>query len=409
MTIVLFWIAFGLLIYLYVGYPIVAWVRARLASDDTNVLAADEPLVTVVIVVHNEEDRIGSRLENLLTLDYPRQKLEVVVASDGSTDSTVARAREYVEAGVRTRAFADRRGKAAVLSDVIPTARGEIVVLADARQRFEPGAVRALVRNFGEPCVGAVSGELTLTPAGNGATLGRGASFYWRYETFIRRSESRASSTVGATGAIYAIRRRLFEPIPRDTILDDVLIPLRIVRRGYRVKLESAARAYDQTPPTERDEFIRKVRTIAGTFQLFSRERWLFNPLRNRLWFETMSHKALRLAAPVLQLALFSANVGLVDLLLYRSFLVAQMLFYAAALAGHARRHRRHRLYLLTVPYTMCLLNWATIIGFSRFLSGRQQVTWEKACAPARPWPGTVSHLSPPRSPNQPTGVMPSQ
>jgi poly-beta-1,6-N-acetyl-D-glucosamine synthase len=282
-----------------------------------------------------------------------------------------------------------------VLNDVISSTRGEIVVLADARQRFDPGAVRALVRNFDDPRVGAVSGELVLTPAGDGATLGRGACFYWRYETFIRRSESRVNSTVGATGAIYAIRRTLFEPIPPDTILDDVLIPLRIVRRGYRVKLESAALAYDATPSTERDEFIRKVRTIAGTFQLFARERWLFSPLRNRLWFETMSHKALRLTVPVLQLVLLVANIGLAHLIVYRCLLAAHMVFYAAALGGYAHRHRRHRLYVLTVPYIMCLLAWATIIGLVRFLSGHQQVTWERAPARAQPEPTAASSLDP--------------
>src|SRR6516225_6922054 len=323
---VLFWIAFALLLYLYVGYPALAWVRAQCCPRPRpRRLPPADYAVTVIVVAHNEEDRIRPRLDNLLALDYPKDKLEILLASDGSTDGTVARACEYNEADVRIRPFAARRGKAAVLNDVVPSARGEIVVLADARQRFEPGAIRALVRNFADPRVGAVSGELIGTPASGGATLGKGAAFYWRYETFIRRSESRASSTVGATGAIYAIRRRLFEPIPRDTILDDVLIPLRIVRAGYRVKLESAARAYDETPGTERGEFIRKVRTIAGTFQLFSRERWLFNPFRNRLWFETWSHKQLRLAVPVLQLLLLAANVGLANRFSYRLFLAAQI------------------------------------------------------------------------------------
>ncbi len=405
---VIFWIAFALLIYLYIGYPILAWVRARLVPE-TERPGCSEPTVSVVVVAHNEEDRIRSRFDNLLALDYPREKLDILLGSDGSTDSTVSRAFEYWDAGVRIRAFGDRRGKAAVLNDVVTSTRGEIVVLADARQRFEPGAVRALVRNFDDPRVGAVSGELVLTPEGDGATLGRGACFYWRYETFIRRSESRASSTVGATGAIYAIRRTLFEPIPPDTILDDVLIPLRMVRRGYRVKLESAARAFDATPDTERDEFIRKVRTIAGTFQLFARERWLFNPLRNRLWFETMSHKALRLTVPLLQLVLLAANVGLAGLFAYRCLLAAQMLFYAAALGGYAHRHRRHRLYLLTLPYTVCLLSWATIIGFVRFLSGRQQVTWERAPARARTWPAAASSLHPAAAEERATEMMPSR
>ena len=380
---VLFWIALLLLVYLYFGYPILARIRAMLWPRAHH-RAPMEPAVTVIVVAHNEADLIGS------PLDYPRERLEILLASDGSTDDTVERAREYEEAGVRIRAFVNRRGKAAVLNDVIPSARGEIVVLGDARQLFDRDAIRALVANFADPVVGAVSGELMLTPTG-GATIGKGACFYWRYEKFIRRSESRTSSTVGATGAIYAIRRRLFAPIPDDTILDDVLIPLGIIRRGYRVCLESAARAYDAAPATSHDEFIRKVRTIAGTFQLFARERWLFDPLRNPLWFETMSHKALRLAAPFLQLLLFAANLGLADLWFYRCLLAAQTVFYAAALGGHALRHTRHRLYVLTVPYALCVLNWAAIVGFARFLTGQQRVTWEQVASTALASPRTRS------------------
>lgn len=377
MDLFLFWTALILLGYLYVGYPIAAWLRARLRPR-TYHRAPAEPAVTVVVVAHNEADRIGPRLENLLALDYPRNKLEIVVASDGSTDETVDGARQYKDAGVHVRVFMERRGKAAVLNDVVPAARGEIVVLADARQSFEPGAVRALVATFADPDVGAVSGELMLTGGRASGAAGEGACFYWRYEKFIRRHESLAGSTVGATGAIYAIRRTLFEPIPADTILDDVLIPLRIVRRGYRVLFEQDARAYDGASATAREEFVRKARTIAGTFQLFAREGWLFNPVRNSLWFETMSHKGLRLLAPVLQTVVLATGFGLPDLLLYRSMLVAQLLFYGAALGGYGRRHVRRPLRVLTVPYTVCLMNWATIVGFVRFVTRRQRVTWER-------------------------------
>src|SRR5262249_19281778 len=159
------------------------------------------------------------------------------------------------------------------------------------------------------------------------AGFGKGVSFYWRYEKFIRRSESRAGSTVGATGAIYAIRRSLFERVPDDTILDDVLIPLRVVREGYRVVFEPAAVAYDLPAAAPRHEFVRKVRTIAGMFQLLARETWLFDPVRNPVWFETISHKALRLATPLLQLAVFLANLALVDVGPYRVLLEAQVIF----------------------------------------------------------------------------------
>jgi cellulose synthase/poly-beta-1,6-N-acetylglucosamine synthase-like glycosyltransferase len=284
-------------------------------------------------------------------------------------------------------AFHVRRGKAAVLNDIVPLMRGEIVVLADARQRFEQRSVRALVSNFADPMVGAVSGELMISAGTTGT--GNGVCFYWRYEKFMRRQESRTDSTIGATGAIYAIRRHLFEPIPADTILDDVLIPLRIVRRGYRVLFDPDARAADGPSATDRQEFVRKARTIAGTFQLFARERWLLNPWRNRIWFETASHKGLRLAAPLLQVTLLACSSTLYDVALYRVVLIAQCAFYAAALAGWAKGHRRPHLRILTVPHAICLMNWATVIAFVRFVRCKQQVMWERA-TPVRPSPSTT-------------------
>jgi cellulose synthase/poly-beta-1,6-N-acetylglucosamine synthase-like glycosyltransferase len=337
----------------------------------------------VIVVAHNEAQRIERRIENLLSLDYPREKLEIVIASDGSTDETVSRGKYFEAAGVRVLSFDDRRGKAAVLNDVVPSARGEIVVLADARQRFDSGTLRALVADFGDPRVGAVSGELVIRSRANdtGSTIAAGASFYWKYETFIRRHESRANSTVGATGAVYAIRRELFERMPDDTLLDDVLIPMRIISRGYRVIFEPGARAYDLAVASPRQEFVRKVRTIAGTFQLFARERWLFNPLRNSVWFETLSHKGLRLLTPLLHVVILIANVGLLSIPAYRWLLAAQVGFYAAAAMAHLLGQRRAVL-LMRVPYTMCLLVWATVVGFVYFVTSRQQVTWERVTAP---------------------------
>lgn len=416
----LFWGALALLVYVYVGYPALAWVRRRLRPRPV-ARAPIEPHVTVVVVAHNEAHRIGRRIENLLTSDYPRERLAIIVGSDGSTDDTVDRALRYENQGVTVRDFGQRRGKPAVVNDLIAAAESEIVVLADARQRFEPGAIRALVANFADAEVGAVSGELHLRKRSGTSPGGEGTGFYWKYEKFIRANESWAGSTVGATGAIYAIRRNLFEPIPADTILDDVLIPMQIVRRGYRVLFEANARAHDLIAMNPREDFIRKARTIAGTFQLFARYPWMLNPLRCRVWFEALSHKALRLAIPVLHLVVFAANVALVGAVIYRVLLAGQAVFYAAALMGYfqarpersrrARIERRRiaranpgrraytdrrramrapaRLPVFTVPYTMCLLGWATIVGFSRIVARRQRVTWERM--PGEPGPRVAS------------------
>jgi glycosyltransferase involved in cell wall biosynthesis len=374
----LLWGAVLALGYVYVGYPVLARVRAALAPAPTPASlpgpAGEWPAVTVLVVAHNEAARVAARLENLLALDYPRDRVEIVLASDGSSDATVALARQYEPEGVTVTAFEERRGKSAVLNDLVPKSRGEIVVLADARQRFDAGALRALVAPFGDPRVGAVSGELMLEPRPD-APAGHGVGLYWRYEKLIRRSESRADSTVGATGAIYAIRRDLFEPIPADTILDDVLIPLRIVRRGFRVLFEPAARAWDEVASPER-EYARKVRTLAGNFQMFWRERWLLDPRRNRLWLATVSHKGLRLGTPPLHAAAL-AGAALAPGPLARAALAAQAAFYAAALVGRFRRHARRRSPLVSVPYVLCLLNWATVAGFARFVTGRQSAAWD--------------------------------
>jgi poly-beta-1,6-N-acetyl-D-glucosamine synthase len=379
-SVVVFWLSAALLVYIYAGYPLVAALRG--ARQPSRRIRADikpsEPSVSIVVVAHNEAERICRRIENLLALDYPADRFTIVIASDGSTDQTVALARRYNSSRVIVRPFAKRRGKSAVLNSVVPTLRSDIVVFSDARQRFDRGTLRALVANFSDPTVGAVGGELVLVTRNEPAAAGRGAAFYWRYEKFIRSTEARSDSTIGATGAIYAIRRPLFEAIPDDTIIDDVLIPLRIVRQGYRVLFEPAARAYDLASPTARQEFVRKARTIAGTFQLFARERWLLSPRHNRLWFETISHKALRLALPVLHLLLFvSACVLATVWWPYGWALVGQVAFYLAAWAGYSQRQRRS--FVFTVPCAMCVLIWATVVGFVRFATRRQQVTWERA------------------------------
>ena len=374
----LFWTSILILAYTYLGYPALIWLWAKLRPRPL-CTGRLEPKVTVLVVAYNEGRRIVERLENLLTLDYPKELLEVILASDGSTDDTVERARAFRQAGVTIAVFRTRRGKPAVLDEMIPKAQGEIVVLADARQRFDRDVLRVLVSSFADPRVGAVSGELILTPNVAGTSAGQGVGFYWRYEKFVRRHESRVDSTVGMTGAIYAIRRNLFEPIPRDTLIDDVLIPMRIVSRGYRVLFESRAHAYDRVAATPGEEFTLKVRTMAGNFQLLTRESWLLNPFQNRLWLQVLSHKGLRLLSPVFFLTAFGVNLLAVTSPLYTWTFGGQLLFYAAALGGCLLRNSSKRLRFLSVPYVICLFQWASIVAFFRFVTGRQSVRWDGA------------------------------
>jgi len=256
-------------------------------------------------------------------------------------------------------------------------------VLGDARQRYAADAVRRLTENFADHTVGAASGELLLLNEA-GAPVGDGVGAYWRYEKLIRRAESALHSTVGATGAIYAIRRRLFEPIPVDSLDDDVVLPVRIARRGYRIVFDARACAWDRTATTAREEYTRKVRTIGGIVQLFARERWLLLPA-HRLWLPAVSHKLLRLAAPVLMLmALFTGAALAGHATIYLAAFTAQLALYGAAAGGVLLRRRRSRLARwLGIPYAFCLLNSTTLVALCRSVMGRQTVQWTKAAEAA--------------------------
>lgn len=374
----IFWTSVLLLAYVYAGYPLLIHLWSRLRPKHS--IEGDiHPRVSILVVAHNEAHQLVARLENLLTLEYPLDRIDVLVGSDGSNDGTDALSLRFRHPRLRIFNFPTRRGKAAVLNDLVAAAHGEILVMADTRQRFAADAVEKLVRHFADPTVGAVSGELVLTPNAKGTAVGEGVGFYWRYEKLIRSSESLTDSTVGATGAIYAIRRELFDPLPEDIILDDVLAPVRIMARGYRVLFEPRARAYDRAAGSAAEEFTRKVRTITGNFQLLCRETWLLSPLRNRLWFQTLSHKGLRLTGPVLLAGAFGANLGLLHSPFYHLPLIAQVLFYLAALGGFLLRDARKRIRPLIVPYTVCLLNWATAVAFFRFVTQPQGAIWEGA------------------------------
>lgn len=382
---VLFWLAALLLFYTYAGYPLLIGLHARLLPRAAGSIADGHqvtalPLVSVLVVARNEALRVPQRIATLLALDYPPERLELVLASDASTDATVALARSCGGARVKVVEFLQHRGKPAVLNEIVPQLLGTLVVMMDMRQQVAAAALRVLVDNFADPQVGAVSGELVLLDGASGTD---GVGVYWRYEKWIRLQESRVDSTIGVTGALYAFRRRLFQPVPVDTLLDDVLIPLQITRQGYRVLFEPRARASEQVTATAGAEFRRKVRTIAGNYQLFFRHRWLLHRGTNRLWWQTLSHKGCRLLGPAALLVLLASNLLLLAVPFHRVALMLQVLFYLAALAGHLTRNSRYRPFWLTVPQAFCLLNWSTAVGCHRYFSGRQPVTWEQAPVPA--------------------------
>jgi len=366
-----FWLAASVVGYSYLGYPLWLWFRSRWSPRPVR-RSSDEPSVSVVMVARNEEAVLARKLENLLTLDYPPEKLDVVVVSDGSSDRTAAILSEF-ERNPRVRAVvkAVSQGKAAGLNDAIQVARGEVLLFTDARQEIEPAALRFLIENFADAEVGAASGELMLGEPGSGET-GKGMGLYWRIEKKIRELESASGSVAGATGAIYCARRSLLDPLPGGTILDDVLLPMQVVRKGARVIFDSRARAWDVPDLGGGREFSRKVRTLSGNYQLLQLAPWLLSS-ENAIRFEFVSHKLSRLVVPFALLALLVASMFLPEPL-YRAALVAQLAFYALSLLALGGVKIGPLSRIADPARTFVVLNSAALVAFVNFITGRKAV-----------------------------------
>jgi len=364
-----FWVAALVIVYVYAGYPLLLAVWARVAAKPVRV-AAGMPSVSIVVAARNEAATLDARIQNLLALDYPAARMQIVVVSDGSTDRTaeiLARYADRVDA-----VLLPSGGKALALNAGVSAATHGIIVFTDARQTFAADALRALVAPFADPSVGGVSGELLLDcEAGGGqSSIGEGVGAYWRYEKWLRENESLIGSMVGATGAIYALRRSLWRPLPADTILDDVLAPMRAVMAGARVVLERGARAYDRAASAGA-EFKRKTRTLAGNYQLLRLEPRLLLPIVNPVWWQFMSHKVGRLLVPW-ALALLFVSSGLLASrsAFYALAFFAQVAFYALALYG-AALDRQGRA-LARVAYTFVMMNAAAVAGLIAVSYGRR-------------------------------------
>lgn len=364
----LFWFSLAALAYTFLGYPLLIGLLAKIAGRPLHKSAPiNPPTVTVVLVAFNEGVRIIPRIENLFATNHPAEKLEVLVVTDGSEDDTVAKLRAFPDPRLRVLARTQRSGKSACLNAAIPATTAEIVVLCDARQRFVPHTISELVANFSDPSLGAVSGSLEIDPAATG--VGGGVDLYWRLEKFIRASEGRFRSTIGATGAVYAIRRELFQPIPNDTILDDVVIPMQIaVNHGKRVSFDPSAPAYDPQTTDPAKEKRRKMRTLAGNFQMLAQHSGWLLPWRTGLWWQLLSHKYSRIVAPVFMVTMFASNAALAGRPLYLELFIAHIAFYALALLGLAQPALRWK--PISVPAGFVFLNLMTVGGCVNWLRG---------------------------------------
>jgi poly-beta-1,6-N-acetyl-D-glucosamine synthase len=372
---VLYLLFAALVAHAYVVYPIAIAVLARLRRKNLAMAPAAYPSVSIVIAAMNEEMSIAARLEELTShIKLNNLVGEVVVVSDGSTDRTAEIVRLFAERDVRLIELPENVGKATALTQGCAAAHNEILVFADARQHWSPDVLPVLISNFSDPAVGAVSGDLELESS-PGVLAGVG--LYWRFEKWLRRQESRLHSTVGVTGAISAVRRTLFRPIPARTVLDDVYWPLQVIMQGYRVLHDERAQALDRLPSKARDEFRRKVRTLAGNYQLLARSPRALFPWRNPIWFQYLSHKVCRLVVPWALLGLLITSVYL-DNIAIRVGLVLQATFYAVGLVGIVAGQRL-RSRLVSAVASFVLLNVAAWLAFWVWLIRPPDSFWKKA------------------------------
>ncbi|MHB8873732.1 MAG: glycosyltransferase family 2 protein [Myxococcaceae bacterium] len=384
----LFWCSGLLLLHTYLFYPLalvaidalahaVRSVRGLNALPEEGEGAAKDaylPSVTLVVAAHNEVACIERKVEDSLALDYPRDRLQVLVGSDGSTDGTDEIVRRRRDPRL-VLSRAERAGKTTVLNRCIPLASGEIVVLTDANTEIDAPAVKKLVRHFADPEVGAVCGRLVLY---NPSRPGYEESAYWSYESLIKLFEGRRGAVLGANGGLYAIRRTLFTRLPSQTIVDDFVIPARILARGYRVLYEPLAVAREETTEDYGREFGRRARIAAGNFQSLSMLKGLLSPFAGFPAFAFWSHKVVRWCAPALMLLALAANAALLDRTFYRVTFVLQGTFYGLALAGRLGVFKGRLRRAASAAYYFVAMNAALAVGFWRFLRHTQAPAWER-------------------------------
>jgi biofilm PGA synthesis N-glycosyltransferase PgaC len=367
----LFWVSSALVVYTYAGYPLWLYLRSCFRTRPIR-SSLISPRISIVMAVRNEAERLPEKLRQLEGLVYDRERVEIIVVSDGSTDQTNQILAAHSCDRVRTILLPKHGGKASALNAGIEAARGEILVFTDTRQLIETGALQQLVSSFADPTVGCVSGELMLGSS-SGTSTNAGVGLYWNFEKKIRQWESATSSVVGATGAFYAVRRDLVVPIPVGTILDDVYIPLHVARQGRRVTFDSAARAWEPMTFDSRHEFQRKVRTLTGNYQLLQLAPWILsraNPVR----FEFISHKLLRLFVPFGLIAILVSSIVLQGTF-YQICLGLQLAFYALGGLGLAYRKGAGLVSrLANVALTFLVLNGAAVVALINFLTGNEEV-----------------------------------
>lgn len=381
MTLLLTWI-FGVsvsfILYSYVFYPLLLLVLSKLYSRPSPRGVSAWPKVSIVIAAYNEEKVIAKRIENCLALDYPPGHLQIVIASDGSDDGTAAIVSRYADQGVTFLNYQQRRGKVNVLNETVPRVQHAIVVFSDANTVFEKDAVKQLARHFQNPRIGCVCGRLKFVNA-QGSRTADLEGVYWRYETFLKTVEGSRGALLGANGAIFAIRKELFFHCPPDTIVEDFVLPMKILEKRYQVIYEPQALALEEAAKHIIQEKQRRVRIGAGDFQALFMLLGMLDPRRGFPALAFWSHKVIRWFVPFFLILAFAANLPLVDTHpVYRVTMILQCLFYLSACVGQVLSWVGRQSRIFSLCYYFVSMNLALLLGFFNFLGRAQKVTWAR-------------------------------
>lgn len=375
---VLFWLMVALLFYVYGGFTLLVMLVAQIRRRQVR-KAAITPRLSLIIPVWNEERTIGERLDNALALDYPRDALEIIVPSDGSSDRTEEIVRRYAARGVRFLAL-PRRGKIHAIKDAVAVATGELLVFSDANSMYERNALRMLARNFADPEVGGVCGNQVYVKSKKADTTSSGETLYWSFDKWLKESESLTGSIVSAHGAIYAIRRALYQHPASAAVTDDFAISTAVIEQGYRLVFESEAVAYEEPVAAANREFGRKVRIMNRGLRGVLLRKKLLNPLRYGFYALVLfSHKVLRRMVPFFLLVLLATSwlLGMQRDFYFHAAL-AQTFFYLMAGLGYLlRRHRLGRLKFFYIPFFYCLANTAALVAFLKLFAGTRIEFWQ--------------------------------
>lgn len=392
-TQLIFWLCLAIVFYAYLGYGIVLYLMVkfkRLVSSKSDTpyweQEADLPTVTFIVAAYNEEDWISEKLKNCFELDYPKNKIHYFFVTDGSNDRTPGIIENFpVPEGIQLSLYHqdERRGKIAAVERVMEFVKTPIVIYTDANTVVNQQAVRNIVRHYADPKVGAVAGEKRISLEDKAQASGAGEGIYWKYESTLKKWDSELYSVVGAAGELFSIRTSLYEPVPKDTIIEDFFMTLRIAQRGYRVIYEPGAYAAETSSASVKEELKRKIRIAAGGIQAIIRLAPLLNIFKyGVLTFQYISHRVLRWTlAPLALPLLLITNIILAQSgsTFYQFILIGQITFYLLAVIGLVMERRQLKFKAFFVPYYFCMMNYAVYRGFGRIMTGRQSVLWERA------------------------------